>query len=176
MIFVNNDLLVDGFNEAERKGKVLAVLKRRSTERKNRRALSWQKGRGFPFVVFFLLQIEISFLDKHSESPAFGQKPCGSKGWIYNFSYQIPARITSQDLPLKRKRASHASYSVLKRNETVESRVKAFLFFRSERSIVTQPLSESDHHEGSCSVLKRNETAGKSSESVSFLADPSGAS
>jgi len=29
------------------------------------------KGRGFQFVVFSL-QIEISFLDKHSESPVFG--------------------------------------------------------------------------------------------------------
>jgi len=45
----------------ERKGKVLAVW----SEARNRLTLSWQKGRGFPFVVFFFLEIEISFLDKH---------------------------------------------------------------------------------------------------------------
>jgi len=76
------------FQSAE--GKVFAFLKRSGgkaglgsaegetrpagseTERKNRRTLSWQKGRGFQFVVFFFLQIEISFLDKHSSSPVFG--------------------------------------------------------------------------------------------------------
>jgi len=44
---------------------------RAKTERKNRRTLSRQKGRGFQIVAFFL-QIEISFLDKHSLSSVFG--------------------------------------------------------------------------------------------------------
>jgi hypothetical protein len=84
MIFVNYDQLVQSAD-----GKVFDFLKRREARPvlilpgetrpakkakrsvKNRRTLSWQKGRGFQFVAFFL-QIEISFFDKHSESSVFG--------------------------------------------------------------------------------------------------------